>query len=53
MQIQISHETALREQVAENQWLKNRVLILAQQCADKDKRIAELEAAAKPAEEAE
>jgi hypothetical protein len=53
MQTQISPETALREQLVENQYLKNRVLILAQQCADKDKRIAELERAVQPAEEAE
>jgi hypothetical protein len=51
MQIQISPETALREQLVENQYLKNRVLILAQQCADKAKRIAELEAASQPDED--
>ncbi|GGA65753.1 hypothetical protein [Pelagibacterium lentulum] len=46
--VQVTPEVALREAMIENQFLKNRVLILSQQCADRDRRIAELEAASEP-----
>ncbi|GGA65744.1 hypothetical protein [Pelagibacterium lentulum] len=49
--IQVTPEIALREAMIENQFLKNRTLILAQQCADKDQRIAALEAQAQEQEQ--
>lgn len=49
-QIQISAEVALREAMIKNQWLENRVLVLAQQLADAEKRAAP--AHAPPAESA-
>lgn len=45
-QIQVTPEVALRETMIKLQWAENRVMVLAQQSADKDRRIAELEAAA-------
>lgn len=44
-QIQVSPEIALRETLIESEQRRNRVMVLAQQLAEAQKRIAELEAA--------